>query len=165
MDDSTSAATAPFETHTTEESPRARAKTRPVRIGHHGTVLYFGRLPEAEARALEDEKRAELRRTGRVTGARTVCAIPGAAARTGDAVIALADRRAARRPVMRERELMAALLDDAKRVLARGTSTPSERLEAERWFASSDRSYVFSFLTICDELDLDANAIRREQRS
>jgi hypothetical protein len=64
------------------------------------------------------------------------------------------------------RGLMAAVLEDAIEVyLKNRAASLSERrtlhLRARRWFASNDRSYVFSFLRITEALGIDANLVRK----
>jgi hypothetical protein len=68
-----------------------------------------------------------------------------------------------------EQCLMAAILEDAVALYlspkAPRTSKAFHVLrEARRWVRSNDRSWVFSFLRICEVLDLDPNAIRRGLR-
>lgn len=69
------------------------------------------------------------------------------------------------------RALMVAILEDAMRVyLGTGAATRwrRERLEAERWFASTDKSYIFAFERICEVLNFDCDELRnrlRRQRS
>lgn len=75
-------------------------------------------------------------------------------------------RRSARTP---EQRLMFAILFDAVSVYCRerDPATSKERRllrETERWIRSTDRTWVFSFLRICDALDLDASYIRRGLR-
>jgi hypothetical protein len=54
--------------------------------------------------------------------------------------------------------LMIAVMEDGIRCFV----SPDDelRLEAEEWFASEERGYVFAFLTICDALDLNGAAVR-----
>lgn len=63
-----------------------------------------------------------------------------------------------------EQRLMAAILEDALRVIGCGRRrTPKERRlarQAERWLDDDDSRYVFSFLNVCDVLQLDPWAIR-----
>jgi len=68
-----------------------------------------------------------------------------------------------------ERRLRAAVLEEALhclhlRAVRAGTSGPrwrsSVRDEAVRWFASDDRRWPFSFLNLCDALDLDPAVVR-----
>jgi hypothetical protein len=61
---------------------------------------------------------------------------------------------------------MAAVLEDAIEVyLKNRAASLSERrtlhLRARRWFASNDRSYVFSFLRITEALGIDASLVRK----
>lgn len=68
-----------------------------------------------------------------------------------------------------EQCLMAAILEDAVALylspkLPRTSKAFHVLREARRWVRSSDRSWVFSFLRICEALDLDPNAIRRGLR-
>ena len=65
-----------------------------------------------------------------------------------------------------EQRLMAALLEDALKVCgqpARSATAPQSRLlcETMRWLRSNDRSWMFSFLRICETLDLDPGSVRR----
>jgi hypothetical protein len=61
---------------------------------------------------------------------------------------------------MGEFRLMAAVLEDALRVLR---TEPHGRLwwEARAWLGSRDRSWPLSFERICDALDLDPDRVRR----
>jgi hypothetical protein len=75
-------------------------------------------------------------------------------------------RRSARTP---EQRLMFAILFDAVSVYCRERDpvTSKERRllrETTRWITNNDRMWVFSFLRICDALDLDATYIRRGLR-
>ena len=65
-----------------------------------------------------------------------------------------------------EQRLMAAVLEDAMRELAR----PSEiwvgtagrrRAEVQAWVESDDVAWPFSFLNVCDALDLNPAGVRR----
>jgi len=65
-----------------------------------------------------------------------------------------------------EQRLMAAVLEDAMRELAR----PSEiwigpagrrRAEVQAWVESDDVAWPFSFLNVCDALDLNPSGVRR----
>lgn len=69
-----------------------------------------------------------------------------------------------------ELRLMRAVLEDAvtryrQRPIKTGkTSSLHWRItrdEAERWFASKDRVYLFSFERVCEQLGLEPDAIRR----
>lgn len=65
-----------------------------------------------------------------------------------------------------EKRLMVAVLEEA---IALVVNTPSSARngrrtvlrEAQRWFASDDRSSPFAFATICDVLGLDAGRVRQ----
>jgi hypothetical protein len=75
-------------------------------------------------------------------------------------------RRSARTP---EQRLMFAILFDAVSVYCRERDpvTSKERRllrETQRGITNNDRTWVFSFLRICDALDLDAGYIRRGLR-
>lgn|SRR5262245_52854239 len=68
-----------------------------------------------------------------------------------------------------EQRLMAALLEDAltvcsKPVRPEAAARKHLQLETMRWFRSDDRCWMFSFLRICESLDLDPIAIRRTVR-
>lgn len=65
------------------------------------------------------------------------------------------------------RLLMIAILEDAMRVFLApvgGGIRRRERLRAQQWFASTDRSYVFAFERICEVLDFDAPSLRAKLR-
>ena len=65
------------------------------------------------------------------------------------------------------RRLMCAILEDAVSVYTReaGSFRRSRTFhETRRWLHSNDRTWVFSFLRICEALDLDPESIRREVR-
>lgn len=68
-----------------------------------------------------------------------------------------------------ERRLRVAILEDALRYYRdyRGSTDRRTRAiheDAVDWFASDDRSEPFAFESVCDALELDANAIRRALR-
>ena len=68
-----------------------------------------------------------------------------------------------------EQCLMAAVLEDAIAIYLKptpsGTSQARHVLrDARQWLHSEDRSWVFSFLRVCEALDLDPDAIRRSLR-
>ena len=68
-----------------------------------------------------------------------------------------------------EQRLMAAILQDAIAVCCKpnppGTSKARTVLrESLRWIRSNDRKWTFSFLRICETLDMDPSAIRRGVR-
>lgn len=68
-----------------------------------------------------------------------------------------------------EQRLMAALLEDALTMcskLALPTTAQRSHLQREtmHWLRSNDRTWVFSFLRVCETLDLDPGAIRRGVR-
>jgi hypothetical protein len=65
-----------------------------------------------------------------------------------------------------ERRLMLAVLEDAvdmyrKHVAARDARNRQLFLDAEQWIDDDDRTWVFSFLNLCDVLDLDGEYLRR----
>ena len=69
-----------------------------------------------------------------------------------------------------EKRLLAAVLADAIQLYVkhgRGRNVASGILfrEAERWFASDDRSWLLSFQNVCDVLQLDAARIRGALRT
>lgn len=137
--------------------PNEKPKTRPVRIQHNGRVLYFRRLPEPEARKLEAEKRDELARTGRVTGARSMRRASNYVAPGDSWMLDLASS-----DTTGEQRVMLAVLEDALGVLRGGSATPRERVEAECWFASDDRSHLYAFATICEAFNVDPDFVRRK---
>ena len=57
------------------------------------------------------------------------------------------------------RALMLAVLEDGIHSLSSSQSVV--RAAADTWMMSSERRYVFSFLVICETLDLVPNAVRR----
>jgi uncharacterized alpha-E superfamily protein len=66
-----------------------------------------------------------------------------------------------------ERRLMIAVLDDAVHCVAKYRSAThglGRRLFAEEieWFLSEDTDWPYSFESICENLDLDARAVRAE---
>ena len=68
-----------------------------------------------------------------------------------------------------EQKLMAAILEDAVLVCCRPDeprTSKGRRLlrETLRWLRCNDRTWTFSFLRICEQLDLDPGAIRRGVR-
>ena len=73
------------------------------------------------------------------------------------------------KPLQGERRLMLAVLRDAVDCYRRGRRArdPATRLvfaEARAWLESTDRCVVFSFESICDVLDIDADYLRRGLR-
>jgi len=63
------------------------------------------------------------------------------------------------------KRMMIAMLEDAIDVYRKHASTRGgkhERAfrEAERWFELRDRSWLFSFESVCDTLNIDANRLR-----
>jgi hypothetical protein len=62
-----------------------------------------------------------------------------------------------------ERRLMLAILEDAM-LIARSAAARSTRLarETEAWSNDDDRTWLFAFRNVCDALDLDADAVRRQ---
>lgn len=78
----------------------------------------------------------------------------------------LADSDTGEPPRQPEKRLMFAVLQEAVRGLDQdilgGTSrTAKFRSEIEEWFAANDRRWPFSFVNICEALDLDASRLRR----
>lgn len=68
-----------------------------------------------------------------------------------------------------EQRLMAAILEDAIAVCSKATQPNTSKgrtllRETLRWVRSNDRTWVFSFLRICETLDLEPSAIRRGLR-
>ncbi len=68
-----------------------------------------------------------------------------------------------------EQRLVAALLEDAIAVYSKNREPKTRKArrllnETERWFLSSDRTWVFSYLRVCEALDLDPYCIRRALR-
>ena len=66
----------------------------------------------------------------------------------------------------RERLLMLAVLQDAVECYQRYAHARTERgrqefEEAQAWLNSHDRSWLFSFESICDILEIDADCLRR----
>ena len=65
-----------------------------------------------------------------------------------------------------ERRLMLAVLEDAVEMYRKHCGPRAGRnrqlfLDAEEWIDNDDRSWVFSFLNLCDVLELDAEYLRR----
>jgi hypothetical protein len=59
---------------------------------------------------------------------------------------------------------MAAILDDALRCVS--VDVPDKpSAEAARWIFSDDRSYAFSFLNVCDAVEMDPERLRHVVRS
>jgi hypothetical protein len=73
------------------------------------------------------------------------------------------------KPLQGERRLMLAVLEDAVDCYRRGRGArdPATRLlfnETRAWLESTDRRATFSFESICDALDIDADYLRRGLR-
>ena len=71
-----------------------------------------------------------------------------------------------RSQVCGERRLMAAILEDAidcfqKYLWAKDNRSRNLRQEAENWFFSDDDSWPFSFINVCEALDLEPDFLRR----
>jgi hypothetical protein len=69
-----------------------------------------------------------------------------------------------------EKRLMAAILEDAVAVSTRREIPKTSKArhvlrETMRWIRSNDRTWTFSFLRICETLDLEPTAIRRGIRA
>lgn len=67
-------------------------------------------------------------------------------------------------PVQPERRLMLAVLSDAIVLFQTGGSQMTERRDLEdahRWILSDDRSWVFSFVNVCDTLGIAFQPLRR----
>jgi len=65
-----------------------------------------------------------------------------------------------------EKRLMLAILQDAVACLEKGLFRTSQRCsrpayEAAQWIAQRNRTWLFSFENICDNLNLDAEALRQ----
>jgi hypothetical protein len=75
------------------------------------------------------------------------------------------DRFRRRNQLGGERRLMLAVLEDAVDMYRKhcGTSGRNRQLflDAEEWIDDEDRTWVFSFLNLCDVLDLDGDYLRR----
>jgi len=70
------------------------------------------------------------------------------------------------RQLVGERRLMLAVLEDAVEMYRKHCGPRPGRnrqlfLDAESWIESDDRTWVFSFLNLCDVLELDAGYLRR----
>jgi len=68
-----------------------------------------------------------------------------------------------------EQRLMAAILEDAIAVCCKPEAPKTSKgrtllREILRWVRSNDRTWTFSFLRICEMLDMDPSAIRRGLR-
>jgi hypothetical protein len=66
-----------------------------------------------------------------------------------------------------EQRLIAALLEDVVDVCTSPATNAKRRQlqrEAMRWLRSNDRVWMFSFLRVCEALDLDPGTIRRAVR-
>jgi hypothetical protein len=62
---------------------------------------------------------------------------------------------------------MTAIMEDAMRIVLAPVTGPhrgGDRPRAVRWFASPDRSYVFSFERICEVLEWDPARVRGKLR-
>jgi hypothetical protein len=65
-----------------------------------------------------------------------------------------------------EQRLMAAILEDAIAICCKPNPPTTSKgrtvlRESLRWVRSNDRKWIFSFLRICETLDVDPTAIRR----
>jgi hypothetical protein len=76
------------------------------------------------------------------------------------------DRFRRRQQLDGERRLMLAVLEDAVEMYRKHCGPRPGRnrqlfLDAEEWIENDDRTWMFSFLNLCDILDLDGEYIRR----
>src|SRR6185369_11550151 len=76
------------------------------------------------------------------------------------------DRFRRRRQLDGERRLMLAVLEDAVEMYRKHCGPRPGRnrqlfLDAEEWIENDDRTWVFSFLNLCDVLELDPEYLRR----
>ena len=76
------------------------------------------------------------------------------------------DRFRRRNQLEGERRLMFAVLEDAVDMYRKHCGTRDGRnrqlfLDAQEWIDGDDRTWVFSFLNLCDVLDLDGEYLRR----
>jgi hypothetical protein len=68
-----------------------------------------------------------------------------------------------------EQRLMAAILEDAIAICCKSNPPTTSKgrtvlRESLRWVRSNDRRWIFSFLRICEMLDVDPSSIRRNIR-
>jgi len=80
------------------------------------------------------------------------------------------DRIRRRSDLTGEQRLMCAIIDDAVEAYLKhsAASQPHHResfADAERWIETEDRTWIFSFDTICDYLGLDSDYLRRGLRA
>jgi len=80
-----------------------------------------------------------------------------------DAQVILPEQATPRRLIDPERRLMLAVLHEAvvSYLTRRERSTREGQMEIERWFASDDATWPYSFGNLCDALGLDRSAVRR----
>jgi hypothetical protein len=80
-----------------------------------------------------------------------------------DAQVILPDPMVPRRVLDPERRLMLAVLQEAVAgYVTRGQRSVRDNLaELERWFASDDTGWPYSFANLCDALGLERSAVRR----
>ncbi len=75
------------------------------------------------------------------------------------------DRFRRRNQMEGERRLMLAVLEDAVDMYRKHCGTQGRNrtlfLDAEAWIDDDDRTWMFSFLNLCDVLDLDGEYLRR----
>ena len=75
------------------------------------------------------------------------------------------DRFQRRNQLGGERRLMLAVLEDAVDMYRKHCGTQGRNrglfLDAEAWIDDDDRTWMFSFLNLCDVLDLDGEYLRR----
>jgi hypothetical protein len=79
------------------------------------------------------------------------------------------DRFRRRNQLDGERRLMLAVLEDAVDMYRKHCGANGRNrqlfLDAEEWIDDDDRTWVFSFLNLCDILDLDGEYLRRGLRA
>jgi len=67
-----------------------------------------------------------------------------------------------------EKRLMLAVLTDAVDILTKGPGASGQRRvvydETAEWLASDDREWPYSFVNVCDTLELDTSAVRSALR-
>jgi hypothetical protein len=76
------------------------------------------------------------------------------------------DRVRRRKDLTGEQRLMCAIIEDAVETYLKHATASRRDLrervaEVEHWIASTDRSWLYAFETICDYLGLDASYLRR----
>lgn len=140
------------------ETPKRKYRFK-ARVAINWMLYYFGTFDtREEAKAREDEARAEYARTGEVSGYISVRRIGEVQEpEVGDWHLWYWSHFRAGRELTPAESLMAAVAYDA--ILCLKSDDPKTRNEAIEW-VTSDEVFLHSFISICDVFGIDIEAAR-----